>query len=59
YRRQFQSVIRKRGFDALMTSLRKRAERNEPSGDGDSAAALPGDASNVRSGRYGPLSTVR
>ena len=28
YRRQFQSIIRKRGFDALMDSLRKRAARS-------------------------------
>lgn len=28
YRRQFQSIIRKRGFDALMESLRKRAARS-------------------------------
>lgn len=27
YRRQFQSVIRQRGFDALLQSLRRRAER--------------------------------
>lgn len=27
YRRQFQSIIRKRGFDALLESLRKRAAR--------------------------------
>lgn len=27
YNRQFQSIIRQRGFDALLTSLRKRAER--------------------------------
>jgi phospholipid transport system substrate-binding protein len=28
YQRQFQSIIRKRGFDALMESLRKRAARS-------------------------------
>jgi phospholipid transport system substrate-binding protein len=28
YQRQFQSIIRKRGFDALMESLRKRADRS-------------------------------
>ena len=30
YRRQFQSIIRKRGFEPLLNSLRKRAERNQP-----------------------------
>jgi phospholipid transport system substrate-binding protein len=28
YNRQFQRIIRSRGFDYLMTTLRKRAERN-------------------------------
>jgi len=28
YNRQFQSIIRQRGFDALMDSLRRRAARN-------------------------------
>ncbi|MGA1465768.1 MAG: ABC transporter substrate-binding protein, partial [Balneolaceae bacterium] len=30
YRRQFQSIIRKRGFEPLLSSLRKRAARNQP-----------------------------
>lgn len=33
YNRQFQSIIRKRGFDALLTSLRKRAERISEGGN--------------------------
>ena len=30
YQRQFQSILRKRGFEPLLNSLRKRAERNQP-----------------------------
>jgi phospholipid transport system substrate-binding protein len=33
YNRQFQGIIRKRGFDALLTSLRKRAERISEGGN--------------------------
>lgn len=33
YHRQFQSILRKRGFDALLSSLRKRAERISQGGN--------------------------